>query len=64
MLFGANDDDFSKVRDGGDDSCSEFDFSVSFINSEDVVTSRVFFIDKLFHVVIDLVGTEVDLKLL
>lgn len=37
VFFGADDDDFSEVGDGGDDSGGEFDASVDFIDFEDVV---------------------------
>ncbi len=62
VLLSADNDDFSKVRNWGNESCGELDFSVSFINSENVVTGWVLFFDELFHVVIDLVSAEVNLQ--
>ena len=62
VLFSADDNDFSKVRDWGNKSGSEFDFSVGFINSENVITSLVLFFNELFHVMINLVGSEMDLN--
>ena len=61
VLLGANDNDFSKVWNWGNQSCSELNFSVGFINSENVVAGRVLFFNEFFHVVIDLIGAEMNL---
>jgi len=63
VLFSTNYDDFRKIWDWGDDSCSKLDFFIGLINSKNVVAWTILFLDKLFHVVINLVGTKVDLKL-
>ena len=63
VLFSTNYDDFRQIRNRGNHSCSKFDFLISLINPENVVAWTVFFLDKLFHVVINLVGTEMNLNL-
>jgi len=62
VLFSTDNDDFSEVRNWSDKSGGEFDFSVGFINFEDIISSLVLFLDELFHVVINLVGSEMDLN--
>jgi hypothetical protein len=64
VLLGADDNDFSKVGDGSDHSCGEFNFSDGFINLKDIIARLVLFLNELFHVVIDLISSKVDLKLL
>lgn len=63
MLFGTNDNDFIEIGNGSDDSCGEFDSSVSLINFEDVVAGCVLFLNVFFHIVIDFISSEVHLKL-
>lgn len=62
VFFGADDNNLRQVGDGGDNSGGEFNFSVSLIDLEDVVAGGVFLFNKLFHVVVDLVSTEVNLN--
>lgn len=61
VLLSTDNNNFSEIWNWGDQSCCKFDFSVGLINSEDVIASRVFIFDELFHVVIDLVSTEMNL---
>lgn len=62
VLFGTDDDDFSEVWNWSDHSGGKFDFVVSLINSEDIIAGVVLFFDELFHVVINLVSSEMNLK--
>ena len=62
VLFSTNDDNFSKVWNWGNKSCSEFNFSVSLINFENIISGLIFFFNKLFHVVINLISTKMDLN--
>lgn len=64
VLFSTNDDDFSEVWNGSDNSSGEFDFLVSLINSENIIALTVLFLDELFHVVVNLVSSQVNLQLL
>jgi hypothetical protein len=62
MLFGTDDNDLRQVWNGGDDSCGKFYFSVCLIDLEDVIASLILFFDEFFHAVVDLVGTQMNLK--
>ena len=64
VLLSANDDNFSEVWNWSNHSCGEFDFLVSLINSENIVALTVLIFDELFHVMINLVSSQVNLKLL
>ena len=61
VFFGADDDDFRKVGDGGDDASCEFDSFVGFIGLEDVVAGLVAVFNEGFHVIVDFFGSEVNL---
>ena len=62
VLLGTDDNDFSKVGDGSDHSCGEFNFSDGFINLKDIVARLVLFLNELFHVVINLVSSQMNLN--
>lgn len=62
VFFSTNDNNFREVWNWSDNSCSEFNFSVSFIDFEDVVASSVFLFNKLFHVMVDLVSSKMNLN--
>ena len=62
VLFSTDDNDFSEIGNWSNKSCGEFDFSVGFISFEDVISSLVLIFNELFHVVINLVGSEMDLN--
>ena len=61
MLLGADDDDLGEVGDGGDDPGCELDPSVDLIDLEDVVAGLVASLDESLHVMVNFLGSEMDL---
>jgi hypothetical protein len=61
-VFSTDNNDITKVGDGGNDSGSELDLLEGFINLEDIVASAVFAFNIFLHVVINLGSSEMDLN--
>jgi len=61
VFFGTDNDNFSEIRNWSDDSGSKFDFSISLIDFEDVISGGIFTFDELFHVMVDLISSEMNL---
>ena len=63
VFFGAYNDDFSGVGNGGDDPGGEFDSVISFVDIEDVVADGILLLYVSFHVVIDFACSKMNLNL-
>ncbi len=62
MLFSTYNDDFTEVGDWGDNSCCELYFFISLIDFEDVISCGIFFFNELFHIMINFIGTKMNLN--
>ena len=61
-VFSTDNNDITKVGDGGNDSGSELDLLEGFINLEDIVASTVLALNVFLHVVINFASSQMNLN--